>query len=385
MRRPFNLGSAQFSPLSVSLLDAERVAANRRGDITLRQREEVLSYASMSRWFTRALWIGGALAGIGTVVLVVLAGMRDLGSILGVIVIAVLASLGMQVLLRVVYGSVLASMSRAAGELAAGRIETATGQVVWNGKTHVVKSPRPKPLHLPALFGVALPPGEYRFYVLPESGWILSAESPAAPAAEEPERSVPLASASPAAPVPAAVPAEALGMTAETLAANRDGRLTGGQRRRLLRAALGNLWLVALTAFIIWFVSAVGLLMAQKGTAAWSWSAWAFAAMFGCAFLLIPLYTGLRALVTALARLADVLGAQVLSVDGNVGRAMSFNKQDRYRYVVDGRWFSVTRAAFEALPAGQAFRVYYARFSKTLLGMEPLAAVPNTMRVLGER
>ena len=72
-------------------------------------------------------------------------------------------------------------------------------------------------------------------------------------------------------------------------------------------------------------------------------------------------------------------GGQVRSVAGTVRWTFRVGTREQYGLEIGGYQFSVSRAAYEALPAGQAFRVYYARFSKTVLGMEPIQAVPNQL------
>jgi hypothetical protein len=282
-------------------------------------------------------------------------------------------------------------------DLAAGRVEQDEGEVTFTPRgyqaflapraslTTPVIGPieRPFPPRV-----VQLPPGRYRFYYLPRSRTLLSAE-PLIPAQEDPDFApappapdplaglpgyVPTTQAVPHAAWAAAAPARGEGLAAlqaalaegsrftmEELAANREGRLTGRQTWRLLAL------LPVLVPFGMLFV-AVGVGMLR------TWTFQGFPQAFGIAFALAFLIGGLMPLLLGLRRLLDALARRVVSVDGVVKAELdSSGDSSTYSYRVGKMKFQVRPRAYPALVSGMAYRIYYTPLSRTLVSIEPLS------------
>jgi hypothetical protein len=231
---------------------------------------------------------------------------------------------------------------------------------------------------------VNLPPGRYRFYYLPRTGRLLSAESldgagplqpgvfarpsalpdplaglPGYVAAPLPYLAAPPVTSGPLGAVLVAL-AEGNRFTLDDLALNRSGSLSARQRRRLL----------APLSLLVPF----GLIFAGAGLAQWILGlsggqppiVWAASG---------TVFSGVGLFLLALARtqLADAVSRAVMVAEGLVTGSMSSGSDSRmYHYKVNGLSLQVTARGYAALVAGLRYRVYYTPRSKTLASIEPL-------------
>jgi hypothetical protein len=286
-------------------------------------------------------------------------------------------------------------------DMAAGVVEQDEGEVTFTPRGYEARL-NPRPLQMTPVIGpidrplppsiVPLPPGRYRFYYLPRSRTLLSAE-PLIPAQEDPVFAPappapdPLAGLSGYVPSPppfphtvlaSAIPVRGEGLAAlqaalaegnrftmEELAANREGRLTGRQARRLLAL------LPIVVPFGLLFVAVgVGMLRA--------WKFQGLLQVFSIAFALAFLAGGVMPLMLGLRRLLDALARRVVSVDGAVKAELdSSGDSSTYSYRVGTMKFQVRPRAYPALVSGMAYRIYYTPLSRTLVSIEPLSDGPT--------
>ena len=246
--------------------------------------------------------------------------------------------------------------SRLLREDLAGGVEQVEGEVTFTRRGYEARlDPRPRPgspivgpleRPLPSR-PVELPPGRYRFFFLPQSRTLLSAEplTPVATGAAFPPAADPLLGLPGYRPAPAPYLAEAgaafstppqgaLGalqyalatgnrFTPEELALNRAGRLSGRQARRLV-----SLLMLVVPFWGLATAIGIGILLANVSAGAFGWFAWTTGAVFVIGELLV-LSFGLR-------RLADALRREVRSVAGVVTReADSSGDGTIFRYKVN--------------------------------------------------
>ena len=153
------------------------------------------------------------------------------------------------------------------------------------------------------------------------------------------------------------------------LAANRTGRLAPEQaaalRGRALRSLVPGL---AILGGALLLAVAVG---AAEG-------ARIFVQML--LFSGIVALAGGRLIVIGLRYFRDARAGLVVALEGAVTRSRSLgadaagNNKVIYHYHVGGDTFRVSAAAYAALPAGQACRLYYSPAGRELLSIEPLAS-----------
>jgi len=202
----------------------QQIAANRRGEITGEQQNALKSESSIG-------WLALIMSFVFLPILfVAIMGVvwfpdrrRELplwgyGIILAFFIVAFVVS-------AVPQAWRLFKALRVRGDLSVGQVEAAEGQMNWRRNQYVAETPARR-LRLPPL-SAGLRPGSYRFYFLPNTGWVLSAERIIPPGGEDPRAEL------------LNVLTQAIGFSVEALEANRNGRLAGGQLLKLLLAAAG--------------------------------------------------------------------------------------------------------------------------------------------------
>ena len=240
-------------------------------------------------------------------------------------------------------------------EIAGGAVVHATGRVVWRDVRYAAEIPGRS---LRVYGQMDLVPGEYTFYFLADSGYLLSAEPAGAPdtAAGHAQLLAALAAAH--------------RFTPADLPENRSRRMAQGQRAGLVRALAAMLALavvpVIVTVFLLVFFApwhnpgrlATGLL---------------------CAFVFVAVLVllGTTAFVWQARRLVrDLRTGEVDIAEGIVHKYRVRERRrsggTRYYYRLDRVRLAVGRIAYNALVAGQRYRVYFAPHSRTVVAVEPL-------------
>lgn len=376
------------------LTDPASLATNRGGALSAEQRIRLEREARRSGWVAA---VGMVVVGVGFMAPLLLA-LGVFGGAAGEQINAVCAApvaligVGLLVLAVVALASAR-HRSRLLREDLAGGVERVEGEVTFTRRGYEARlDPRPRPgtpivgpleRPLPSR-PVQLPPGRYRFFFLPQSRTLLSAEplTPMAAGAAFPPAADPLLGLPGYQPAPAPYLAEAGAafssppqgapgalqhalaegnrFTMAELAANRAGRLSGRQARRIMAPLL---WLAPFGAVFVVFGGGFLRTVATSGMPQ------LLTLTMGLAFASVGLVT----LASGLRRVADVLGGQVRTVAGKViGEANSSGESTTYYYKVDKLKLRVPAHAYTALVSGMAYRIYYAPRSKTLVSIEPL-------------
>jgi hypothetical protein len=325
------------------------VAANRSGTLTERQRRQagqIFGAAGCTSGLVLVV-VAGVVLGIPFVML-----WREESEPLALLVPALLALLvGVPLALWVAMQLIRLWLTRQ--DLAAGDVQQADGVVAWRRRRYAAEFPGRAFWTNNSV--TALPPGPYRFYYLPRSGYVLSAQ-----------------------PLPGMMTAGMTGMgetagldqvlgsvvgfSAGDVEANRDGRLGAGQVARMV-AAMAGLGVV------------VVLLLAFCGFMAWNiWSDADAGSTIPIIMVALIALGGLLALGWSIIKLGlDVLGGRVEMVEGPVQRTYArAGRSTNYYYQVGGQKFSVSLRAYQAMVSGQNFRVYFGPRSKRLLALESL-------------
>ena len=228
-------------------------------------------------------------------------------------------------------------------DLAESLIAQEDGQVIFTRSVGYNASAAGQPLR--SMDGgkeVSLAPGSYRFYYLPHTRRILSAERQPFFEPGGPKAGLRMALAA------------AHGFQMDELDTNRQGRVAGGQRSLLVSKLL----------FLV-VVLGVGL----------GWVIWQFALVLQYApwsFLGLGFFLLIMGMLTR-ERWLDLLEGRALMLEGLV-QAIEESSDDSssYYYVLDRQRFSVSAIAHKALVPGERYRLYYLPHSKKLLSIEPL-------------
>jgi hypothetical protein len=231
-------------------------------------------------------------------------------------------------------------------ELQHGPIAHAPGHVIWNGRQYVAVVPGKQ---LKGAIGkIDLLPGEYHFYFLPYSGFLLSAE----PIAIDIDQSQAQISQN---------LAHTFGSTSGDLPLNRRGRFSVRQRLRLLWYSAGY---GLLTLFSILF--AIGLVVGYyaNNDPASPWLA-------GC-YLLFGVAAVAYALGSTAARLLDALIGKCRTATGHVEVITRGGRAPTMHYVVQGVELNVPYKAYYSVIQGIPYHVYYAPRSKIVASVEPV-------------
>ena len=328
---------SESPPESLSLTDPDSVAANAGGALTAAQRKALAGQMRRIRGLLIFFLVSAVL--LVLIALPVWLGQEmsasPLAQVIRVTLLAVIA------LVVFVTAWTVTRTRQMRADLAAPRIADADGDIAWNGSAYVAQVAGRVLL---ALRGTAMPPpGAYRFYYLAQSGWLLSAQ--------------PQDAAQPHATDLAARLAEANGLLASALGANREGRLGEGQARWLLRPLLGPALLVA---FVVIAALVLGALAVRVGPA---WLA-----------LLVTLAAAMIVfgdVARIIATVRDVTQARVLAVEGEVERVGTGSRsRPHYHYALNDLRFSVTEAGYNVLDETARYRLYYVPHSGRLVNIE---------------
>ncbi len=227
-------------------------------------------------------------------------------------------------------------------DLAESLIAQEDGQVIFTRSVGYNASAAGQPLR--SMDGgreVSLMPGSYRFYYLPHTRRILSAERQPFFEPGGPKAGLRMALA------------EAHGFQMDELDTNRQGRVAGGQRSLLVSKLL---------FLVVIVVAGIG------------WVIWQFALVLQYSprsFLGLGLFLLIMGMLTR-ERWLDLLEGRAAMLEGFV-QAIEESSDDSssYYYVLDRQRFSVSAIAHKALVPGERYRLYYLPHSKKLLSIEP--------------
>ncbi len=374
--------------------DPATVAANASGLLTPQQQAQILAAVTASgpQAIVRALqlvfgllFVGAFLACNATWLLLVVPGaVRTImnGSFDESSLIFVGISLVIVLVCLLIFVSVVAPPLRRAlwrrrvrREVEQGWVAQADGEVRASGSGYLARVDGRRLLSVGGERAVLLAPGAYRFYFLPASRALVSAEprpglgvmapGPGATGPELGSAASVGASFAPNAPPQAALVAalgEALHFSTEDLILNRQGRMSEAQRRRLTG------W----TAFLVVF----GLVLCIVAPAIFivmfsSWQA-------TCPVLICVLIGSVVLYGARLSR-RDVVSGAVAILRGPVQRTIATDGEGSrsYYYVIGTMRFSVRRQAYDALIPGLPYAVYYGPRSQRILSIEPLESTPD--------
>lgn len=335
-----------------SLSNPDDLAANRSGRLTDGQRRQAMQVNWVAGCFVIAMAVFmGSVFGLPFVLAFFQEELEWALVVPGLICLA----MGAPIALLVAIQGVRLALTRR--DLEAGEVQQADGLVVWRGHRYAAEFPGRAFWSSNTVAG--LPPGPYRFYYLPRSGRVLSAQAMPGLMVAETMPGGALATLD-------GVLGQVIGFSAGDIELNRQGQLAPGQRARLLAAMFGfsllGLGLLAFCGFVAW---AMWTDLDGEG-----WAAALPLGILALIGLLGPVAIGWQ--IVKMGR--DLLGGQVVFVDGPVTRsAVRGGKSTSYYYGIGGQKFTVSLQAYEAMVSGQSFRAYYTPHTKRLVGLEPWA------------
>ena len=235
-------------------------------------------------------------------------------------------------------------------ELSTGQVKQAEGQVVWKGQNYAVKIPGRR---LKFLCKLNLLPGSYRFFYLPRTGWLLSAERLTGVGEEQTMRDL------------LKILAQANHFSLTAVAVNRAGRLADDQIWRLVRPMVDYVIVGLFTGCM-----ALGVLYSLSiGQRDWAIVSGGFGAL---GLLLLGIRSTLL-LKQDLGSMADARARQVTLDTGDVKAIEITGEATSYYYQINRQRFAVSHQGYNALIAGIPYRLYYAPRSKKMVSIEPLA------------
>jgi hypothetical protein len=325
----------------------QNIESNQRGRLTPEQ-QSALKQGVRQQWWRVVIWafVLFILCAVFGLFFWALAS-EDLGpALLGpVLTTAGVFAIGLIVLAAFLFPDL--SLVFVGGDIEAGQVEAVLGKVEWTGRRYqvVAESRRIRTVR----GNVSLPPpGEYRFYCLPNSGQIIMAEAVENVSAGQSQNLL----------------LEALSrahhFSLDDLGVNRQSALGGAQALRLIGYAV---------------VQGVVLILSAGG-GAWMYfnlpigredQLWAI--VIGIFLAILALSSIWNIIKTSL----DLLTQSVAHEDGFVTRQEHRTRNGRYyTYQIKKLKFRVSRSAFHALVDSWEYRVYYSSRSKRLLAIEPL-------------
>jgi hypothetical protein len=244
-------------------------------------------------------------------------------------------------------------------DVMAGRVDQIDGRLAWHGQEYrgVAEG---RTLRL--LPGAELMPGGYRFYYLPRSGYVASAErlflgGTEAEAQAELRRAL----------------QDVFNFADDDLPENQTGRLSARQTAaQLWAAARSGLALSPFLLMALFFAVGFPLLFFTQsdGLSNEDWIGLLIGGGLGLIFFLV-----LAGII--LAPFLDVFRGEVQSVEGEVEeRAITTgsgkNRRTNYYYVVNDQRFNVGQRGHQALIQGRRYRLYFFPRSKRVVSVEPL-------------
>jgi hypothetical protein len=334
-----------LSQLPLPLTDARAIAVNRTGLLTPIQREVLLRHTPLPIWAT-VLWT----------------------AMLGLVVVPLLSSPSQEMLFSVLimlgfggtYTVVLAwrywreALTRRR-EIETGQVVFADGEIVSSKKGYMAQTAE-GPLQS-ITTKIDLIPGPYRFYYLPQSRLLVSAEKVNAPATHS-QTAVGHAAI-------VQVLGQAFKFTADELALNRGRKLSPRQRQRLIRDAV----LYAAATLLTFFFAS--LMLAGSGTANGAtttvpWQAVLFSLLLAAFAFYLARQGWLYGLDARNGLASQVEGRVTVRINAGARRSTTVY------YIIGGTEFTVPVQAYGALVEGLNYRLHYTPQAKKVLSVEPL-------------
>ena len=332
-------------PTPLPLTDPAVVAVNRAGLLTPAQREQLLRQTPLPIWAT-VMW--GVMLGMLTVPLWSSPPKEVVYSISFLLVLGG----GYTVILATRYWRQALTRRR---EIETGQVVSTAGELRATPKGYIAQT-SDGPLRSIG-YKIDLIPGSYRFYYLPQSRLLVSAEKVNASAQ----------AGSAAAGHEAIVQAlgRAFKFNDEELGLNRGRKLSPRQRQRLYRDAGLYAAATLLTAFVA-FVMLAGSGTPNGTTTTVPWQAVLFSLLLGA----FGFYLGRQGWLHGL----DARNGVATQVEGRITLRVSSGarRSTTIYYLIRGMEFVVPMAAYSALVEGLNYRLHYTPHAKKVLSVEPL-------------
>ena len=329
-----------------SLTDRDSILANRQGTLTYRQRDLLKLMSGLTFWYA----LGSAVVIVGIVAWATNTQMADLPANAPSIPAYYWIVLGIAIGTPLLYlGRLMVRSARIKHELASGYIPSEEGRIKWTGRRYRVAA---SVNGLRSIYGpIDLMPGRYRFYLLPGSRYLLSAD--------------PLDTPQTSCAALTDVLGQALRFTKDDLAANREGRISTAQATRFRLHALRTGLLA--TVILVVFVGDFFLAFTSRS----AWNLVFFGIWFFFSLLVLPdmVRYSIEWLRGGHNKIAFVQGFGNKAFR-NVTRSVIRS------YVVNDERFDVSGHAYEAMVEGEAYRVYYTPLRKTILSAEAIPPNP---------
>jgi hypothetical protein len=323
----------------------ENLAANQRGSLTPEQRRDIARRMAAHKTYVFLIWMLAFSSVLFIFFLVWKTANRD-GSVsftnlfVSGGVIAFLLSL---FVLMLAGDTFLLFVPNDPGD---DKVESTIGRVLWKGSRYRVYSDS-RQLRSMRLGFALPPPGLYRFYYLSRTGLVVMAEEIDEAARPGPE-------------------SELTGILARTnhfalndLIQNRQGLLSKNQQNRL--ALLLALYVLVVLSCAVLFVGVLFQVLSGNSSGLF------YLLLIFAAALILRFGQSVTWII------GDLWTGEVSSVEGPGARdSYQYRYFRSYYYVIGGRRFPVSKAAYNALLDGKLYRIYYVPHSKRLVSIEPL-------------
>lgn len=331
---------------------ALQIQSNQRGQLSNEQRAELETQSQFKIWPLLTPFVILPVIFVGIVVAVLYFDNNHEMPLIGfVLMVAFFAFIELIALISPV--RTLIDNFRIKNDLAGGQVEILDGQCVWRRNKYVLETPARR-LKL-MRNSMHLMPGSYRFYALPNTGLLLSAQRQVPPGGEDPRAEL------------LDVMGQVHHFKNEDLEANRQGRLVISQMGGLLWRVIGYsfFWVFSLGIGVIILYG----LAQDSSPRGLMWLAVIGGVVFLAALALFVWVVGRVVL--------DMVRAKVVSAQGPVRRDFTITHSQHgssttYYYKLDKLSFVVSPQAYTAFIQGPQYRLYYTPLSKTLVAVEPI-------------
>jgi hypothetical protein len=338
------------------------LSANRQGRLSANQLEKLKLSAGSALGSAARLFALSSIPGICLGGMLLLALLRAPLPIIGVFALFTIAIGLVVVLMNVVRSS--QARNRLLDDLALGIVEQGEGRLIYGEVGYVVKSDiedqnQEQRFKLSSLTSGLVPGVRYRFYYLPHSHLVVSAESLEDQNEEQIRQGLLEALA------------EAHNFSISALEENRQGKLASQQIPQLLPNLAWGIGLLLLPpAITIYWMNILGA--AERVSTGWTMIIW--------------LVVGAVALYGAwliYRASADLIEGRVVELKG-IGKKVSEIRGSRrfdevsgstsvtHYYEIGDQRFRVPAKAYAALISQQPYRLYYAPRTKVMLSIEPI-------------